>query len=676
MVKKPIQKLGRGFKLPSHIHHRLHLHYLSNSFSSNPTPPPPTLLPSPIFPNEKLAGKRPAEEEPNERPAKKAKHGLASHFDTEADDEESDSDSADTPSESEEETKPAAVPTSSPAPNRLNFNLTAKQAGYVYNPRKSMLDLTSRFASPSDSENSNDSESDSPDTPSSKRRALTPVVAPTPVARPIRKPGPYNFNLTAKQAGYVYNPRKSIIDLTSRFASPSDTESGDNNNTDDSESDFNSTPNITPSSNKPRSALASVSSSSSSRQSPLPLPLPQWRYHHIPTDRNNPKTPPSTGTKRKMEQAYAEWRQAEMNAPRAPSYSPITLPSDTPQVREIDQVNQVNHAPAQYNQQPQQQNSPLIIPSSHQIHQPSTSSSSIEFPTNLPSPSVPIRLEPHSPVLDYLTAEYIAQGPHPNLQHVNHAVVDQVNASETLSRHLADRMPFVHSATRRLQAVVGVRNDLPFDLLMGSGERDAENLVVGSEGELVDLGLRSVGVGDGVSEEGLGLRADADRDGNGESLDTVAKNGDGVARNQEYMEVNTNPNINTNINASTQQPPNTTSHHLPSIHTPFNTHPSSSTNPSSSIHYHNPPTNNEFYNPNPTHFFPSSVNPHTGEGLRDYLLTRAAITGSKKRECRSISFHDFTPDVRTGEFRNQLLVHFGVDGISRSERVEVVELSL
>ncbi|CAD6442163.1 27a610fc-df6e-408e-b216-d2051637afc8 [Sclerotinia trifoliorum] len=366
-----------------------------------------------------------------------------------------------------------------------------------------------------------------------------------------------------------------------------------------------------------------------------------------------------------MEQAYAEWQQAEMHTPRAPSFSSIIMAADTPEVRKVEQFNQGEHAPAQYNQQSQMQTfessrapsySNLANASSQpQVHYPNTSTTSSSiFPLNLPSPNVPIRLEPHSPILDHLTAEYIAQGPHPQIPHVSHAIVDQVHASEILNKHVSDRMPFVRAASTRLQAVLGVRNDLPFDLLMGSGENDARNLVVGADGALVDLGLA------GLEEGGDFVGGDSYARGIGENLDAVRGNGvvsGDSGKDQEDMDTQMDFNTDININTNRGQNPNTTAYHRQNI----NTLPFSPTN-------HFPPSQNqqnlptslldEFpqdQDPKISHFFlSSSVNPHTGEGLRQYLLRRALLTGSKKRVCRSISFHDFTPDVRTGEFCNKL----------------------
>ncbi|TGO30667.1 hypothetical protein BPAE_0004g01260 [Botrytis paeoniae] len=669
--KKPVGNSGRKFPLPPHILHRLNLYKSCTSLLLNSSSALSLLLSlmkdslnslhsadSGVWP-----GKRLAEGTAGERPGKKAKYGLASNIDfeereTDADDEDSDFDSANTPSDREEEVTTAASPVS----------VSTSIAEPV---------VASPLASPSDPE----SESDFSDTPSSKRRALTPP-SPIPelvtetVARPIAATDRWDFTLTTKQAGYVYNPRKFITDLSDRFATSSD--SDNTHDTDDSESDFNSTPDR---SSSPARARAS---------SPLPLPSPQWKYHHNPIDRNNLTTPPSIGTKRKMEQAYAEWYQEEMDAPRAPSYSPITLPADTPQSVDFDEVESET---AQYNSQLQKENMEpsrapsyshnTISSSSPQIRHSSPSApETTVFPTDLPSPSVPCRLEPHSPVLDHLTAQYIAQGPHPQIPHVNHAAVNQRNASQILSKHQDDRAPFVRAASRRLQAVVGVRNDLPFDLLMGTGKHDASNLVAGRDGALVDLGLKDLGREEVVRGAGAG---NGNGNGNGEDLtarDDGIMSGETVENNREDMSTNMDMNTHANETHNT----NTTAQYLQDIHACFDNPRSSSNNPSyssSSHHPHHQKTTPLETTPNPTHelsiqtpFFPPSVNPYTGEGLRAYLLSRASTTSSVKRDCRSISFHDFTPDVRTGEFRNQLLVHFGVDGISSCERVEVMELGL
>ncbi|KAK0103715.1 hypothetical protein ONS95_005722 [Cadophora gregata] len=69
------------------------------------------------------------------------------------------------------------------------------------------------------------------------------------------------------------------------------------------------------------------------------------------------------------------------------------------------------------------------------------------------------------------------------------------------------------------------------------------------------------------------------------------------------------------------------------------------------------------------------VDEKTGKGLREWLLSRGKETGTqRKRECRTISFHDFTPDMRTGEHANDLVAHYNGGGLH--ERADVYEVDL
>ncbi|KAH7346813.1 hypothetical protein BKA65DRAFT_585886 [Rhexocercosporidium sp. MPI-PUGE-AT-0058] len=69
------------------------------------------------------------------------------------------------------------------------------------------------------------------------------------------------------------------------------------------------------------------------------------------------------------------------------------------------------------------------------------------------------------------------------------------------------------------------------------------------------------------------------------------------------------------------------------------------------------------------------VDEKTGKGLREWLLSRGKETGTqRKRECRSISFHDFTPDMRTGTHSNVLVAHYNGGGLH--ERADVYEVDL
>ncbi|KAG0652495.1 hypothetical protein D0Z07_0654 [Hyphodiscus hymeniophilus] len=68
-----------------------------------------------------------------------------------------------------------------------------------------------------------------------------------------------------------------------------------------------------------------------------------------------------------------------------------------------------------------------------------------------------------------------------------------------------------------------------------------------------------------------------------------------------------------------------------------------------------------------------AVDPKTGKGLREFLLQKGKECGMRKQECSSITFHDFTPDMRTGNHQNVLLGHYGVENC---ERVDVYEVDL
>jgi hypothetical protein len=71
------------------------------------------------------------------------------------------------------------------------------------------------------------------------------------------------------------------------------------------------------------------------------------------------------------------------------------------------------------------------------------------------------------------------------------------------------------------------------------------------------------------------------------------------------------------------------------------------------------------------------VDPETGKGLREWLLSKGKEFGMCKKECRSISFHDFTPDMRNNTWSNKLLGHFAVgEGREGRERVDYYEVDL
>jgi hypothetical protein len=95
--------------------------------------------------------------------------------------------------------------------------------------------------------------------------------------------------------------------------------------------------------------------------------------------------------------------------------------------------------------------------------------------------------------------------------------------------------------------------------------------------------------------------------------------------------------------------------------------------PSSNININ---TNTQFQrNPLSPIFSGAQVDPKTGKGLREWLLTQGKESRSQRKlECRSISFHDFRPELRTGKHGNVLLGHYAVG--EKGERVDVYEVDL
>ena len=169
------------------------------------------------------------------------------------------------------------------------------------------------------------------------------------------------------------------------------------------------------------------------------------------------------------------------------------------------------------------------------------------------------------------------------------------NAIKALERHIQHRLPYVQLASRRLQAVTGERNELPFDL--------------------PDFGLNSP-----WSPMSAGYRVNGPHlDAGGLAARAVARGGIGSGGGKKDCRIGMVP---------------------------------SPRSPKGMFH---------------------SVEKETGRGLREFLLLKGKEYGMRKRECRSISFHDLTPHEPNQTFSNVLLGHYSV---KRSERVDVYEINL
>lgn len=68
------------------------------------------------------------------------------------------------------------------------------------------------------------------------------------------------------------------------------------------------------------------------------------------------------------------------------------------------------------------------------------------------------------------------------------------------------------------------------------------------------------------------------------------------------------------------------------------------------------------------------INHETGKGLRAFLLQKGNELGMKQTELKSITFHDFAPDMRTKAFRNELLGHYAAN--EAGERCHMYEIDL
>ncbi|PBP15446.1 hypothetical protein BUE80_DR013783 [Diplocarpon rosae] len=69
------------------------------------------------------------------------------------------------------------------------------------------------------------------------------------------------------------------------------------------------------------------------------------------------------------------------------------------------------------------------------------------------------------------------------------------------------------------------------------------------------------------------------------------------------------------------------------------------------------------------------VDETTGKGLREWLLSRGKEAGTqRRRECRSIAFHDFTPDAQSGRHSNVLVACYHGGGLH--ERADLYEVDL
>ncbi|KAE8441034.1 hypothetical protein EG329_006098, partial [Mollisiaceae sp. DMI_Dod_QoI] len=254
------------------------------------------------------------------------------------------------------------------------------------------------------------------------------------------------------------------------------------------------------------------------------------------------------------------------------------------------------------------------------------------FPFHQPPQSIRIRLTNQKSALQVLDKEY-NEKEHPLVENERirgmGAVKDEKGevalglgfsfeeAAMALRDHHRERLPYAQLASSRLQAVMGERNELAFDL------PKPMKPIVSPQFQAVFEAERFVGPKFGA---GLELRTGA-RVNVGLGLDVDPL---GLAKLRKERGIDVGSKAETG-NSNPLGPP---------ISAPF-----------------------------------TPFDPKTGKGLRHWLMKVGKENGTLKRKpCKSISFHDFTADMKTGAFSNVLVLHYNDEG--PDQIVEVYEVSL
>jgi hypothetical protein len=272
------------------------------------------------------------------------------------------------------------------------------------------------------------------------------------------------------------------------------------------------------------------------------------------------------------------------------------------------------------------------------------------YPTGLlPPPNLPINLDSQKTSLADLDVTYNAKE-HPilNSRFAESGLCEEgkdgmktAEALKVLEQHIIDRMPYAKLANHRLQAVMRTRNERVFDLPGMQSRREADRV----EGDTYGLTQR-----ENAFSRSLRKKLFHDENsalGNGDSF------GGPLGAPPAELSINGNsdgPNgLDTGLGAKAAARGNGT---------PQRKRRGSGV----------------FARFSPKSPLGSQIDKKMGVGLREFLLSKGKETGTmRKRECKSITFCDFTPDLRSGDHRNVLLAHYSVE---KGERIDVYEVDL
>ncbi|KAH6662253.1 hypothetical protein B0J14DRAFT_687243 [Halenospora varia] len=248
-----------------------------------------------------------------------------------------------------------------------------------------------------------------------------------------------------------------------------------------------------------------------------------------------------------------------------------------------------------------------------------------EPPTTFPLPPQdlilpPPRLPPQTPALQKLDNVF-DQKEHLILDTQKYGRGEDESKSqlawETLQQYREDRMPFVKLSSQRLQAVLGVRNELAFELPDTPVEVQQRRASLSPQmRRLYDAptsGMRSTSRSSPLKPS------------------SVSKHGrNRIAQHAKDLSISTQSRRDSGIG-------------LGSIHGPKS----------------------------PVGF--GTVDKETGRGPREFLLQKGRAGGMRKRECQAVSLHDFTGNMKGGGAGNLLLGNFEA---GRGRRIDLYEVDL
>lgn len=296
------------------------------------------------------------------------------------------------------------------------------------------------------------------------------------------------------------------------------------------------------------------------------------------------------------------------------------------------------------------------------------------FAPTQPTPEdLPLPLSPHAPKLDALDVG-CKNSTQPRIEELEaEGVCDHRNMDATskfLEKYQDERVGRVLLASQRLQAVLGLRSERPFDLEPRKGNVEYAQVKYESGNGPV----RSV-KGDAKALEILGRSFVASPLGfmEGIELFSSAKEGTKLSRgclepaSSRVFESHHISDEAANIVSTSRLPPPANRIEALFRHNIFSQIISERQYSIPQTYYNQPPESTA--SPDP------QVNRHTGAGLRAFLRKQTEFGLVRKRECDSITFCDFTPDMNTDQFNNQMLGHWTAE-LQKGERIEVYEVEL